>query len=539
MLSIKFKMISYIRQIWIYHLFFMFGISTFSYAQDSVKNANDYIAKGKALYKSDKYAESIDFFDRARVIAVGLKNDSLIGVIDIRKGHSFLLSGNNEQALDAYYSALAITEKTGNVNQQVRANSGLILVLKRMNQLDKAYTIASQILQSIDNTSYSNTRTHVEILTTISDIYLALEHYQEVLSFAEKGIKISKSLSFREGLIDFYIKKGMIFYYEKKYEDSFTYLLKAQDILDEGKISNAFFPFVNINYFLASCYYEQGNFDNAINQLQKTIKSLKEEDLIRPLVAQSYLLLANCYGEKRDYEKALYYNNEYLRIHKGFQENRDEIVYAIYKKDNQKLEDKINKLKAKNVINQQTRRYIILVLFILLFVLAFIVFNYKKKQKNNKKIFDGLMSQVSQLETERIINFDKTKKTYKKLTIDEEKVSQILKRLDKLERERYFLRLDCNLRDIAKKVKTNHTYLSKIIHTYKEKNFTDYINDLRIEYAVKRLKEDRKFRSFSIKSIANEIGYKSDYSFAKHFKAKTGLNPSYYIKTIEKQDQVI
>ncbi|MFD2563788.1 tetratricopeptide repeat protein [Aquimarina rubra] len=531
-------MVSYLQRIWILFLFLLVGIVTFSFTQYALKDALEYIEKGKTLYNSGEYIKSLDFFDKARTISVALENDSLIGIIDIRKGHSFLLSGKNEEAVEAYYSALAITEKTGDLDQQVRAKSGLILVLKGMNQLDKAYAIASEILRTIDKTSYSNTKTHVNILTTICDIYLALEYYQEVLSFAEKGIDISKSIDYKEGLIDFYIKKGMIFYYQKKYEDSFKYLLDAKNILEQNEITNSFFPFININYFLASCYYEQGNYDKAINQLEKTTKSLKEEDLIKPLVVQSYLLLANCYGEKKDFEKALYYNNEYLRIHKDFQENRDEIVNTIYKKEAEKLEQKINIITEKNETSELKKQVVIMVLVLLLVILMVIVFNYRRKQINNKKVFDDLMIKVNQLESKKVTKADSQKVIPKDLGIDEKKINEILKRLAKLESEEYFLRLDCNQRDIAKKLKTNHTYLSKIVRTYKEKSFTDYINDLRIEYAVKRLKQDKKFRSFSITSIANEIGYKSDYSFAKHFKAKTGLNPSYYIKNIEKQEKI-
>ncbi|WP_378180756.1 tetratricopeptide repeat protein [Aquimarina sp. SS2-1] len=528
-------MVADILRIWMCSVFFLSGIATFSFPQYTAADVQENINKGKALYNSGEYNKSLIFFDKAREIASAIKNDSLISIIDIRKGHSYLLSGKNEEAIEAYYSALAITEKTGDLDQQVRANSGLVLVLKSMNQLDKAYKIASEILQTIDKTSYSNTKTHVDILTTISDIHIALEYYQEVLSFAEKGISISRSIQYKEGLIDFYIKKGMIFYYEKNYENSFRYLLDAQNILEHNEITNRFFPFININYFLASCYYEQGDYDKAINQLEKTTASLTEEDLIKPLVVQSYLLLANCYGEKRNFEKALFYNNEYLRIHKDFQENRDEIVNTIYEKEAEKLEKKINILKEKNETSEQKKQAITVALILLLLIFIYIVFQYRTKQKKNKKIFDDLMIKVSQLETDKRAKENIEKPKPKDLTIDEEKVTEILKRLDKLEKEEYFLRLDCNQRDVAKKLKTNHTYLSKIVRTYREKSFTDYINDLRIEYAVKRLKNDKKFRSFSIKSIANEIGYKSDYSFAKHFKAKTGLNPSYYIKNLEKQ----
>ena len=123
---------------------------------------------------------------------------------------------------------------------------------------------------------------------------------------------------------------------------------------------------------------------------------------------------------------------------------------------------------------------------------------------------------------------------YKRQVIDNDKVVAVLKGLDKLEQEEFYLKSKCNLHTIAKKVKTNSTYLTKIIHTHKGKKFNEYITDLRITYALHRLKNDKKFRAFSVKSIAIELGYKSDGAFAKHFKAKTGLNPSYYISNIEK-----
>ena len=41
-------------------------------------------------------------------------------------------------------------------------------------------------------------------------------------------------------------------------------------------------------------------------------------------------------------------------------------------------------------------------------------------------------------------------------------------------------------------------------------------------------------RRYLIEAIALEIGYKSTDSFVKHFKNKTDLNPSYYIKQLNK-----
>ncbi|WP_109301772.1 tetratricopeptide repeat protein [Aquimarina sp. AU474] len=519
----------------VYFLFFL-NLSVTGFAQNTLETAKQYIQQGKSLYNADHYDQSIEYFDKALAIAKTLKNDSLLTGALIRKGHSFLLGGKNQKALDAYYDALAITQKTKNIDQEIRANSGLMLVLKQMNQLDKAYEITLHVLRSIDKTSFKGTVTHVNILTTISDIYLTRELYDEVLSFAEKGIEISKSLDYKDGLIDFYIKKGMIFYYQKKYDQSFSYLRDAQQILNRYTTTNEFFPRININYFLAGCYYEQGAYDHAIDQLLKTINALEEKDKIKPLVIQSYLLLANCYGEQKDFEQALYWNNEYLQMHKDFQKDRDAIVNTIYQKEEEKLEQKINALTHEKEASDRNKKWIVGLLLLLSLVLGFVIFKYVQKQKNNKVVFIDLIKKASEIEAGDVNNLVK-KEASKEIVIDDKKVQEILKRLNKLEDQEYYLRSDCTLRQLAKKIKSNHTYLSKVIHKHKGKNFTDYINDLRIDYVVKRLKQDKKFRSFSITSIAKEIGYKSDYSFTKHFKTKTGLNPSYYIKNIEKHEK--
>ncbi|WP_414674310.1 helix-turn-helix domain-containing protein [Maribacter sp.] len=41
-------------------------------------------------------------------------------------------------------------------------------------------------------------------------------------------------------------------------------------------------------------------------------------------------------------------------------------------------------------------------------------------------------------------------------------------------------------------------------------------------------------RSYSVKAIAEEIGYKSADSSSKYFKKNTGLSPSSYIKKFNK-----
>jgi AraC-like DNA-binding protein len=46
------------------------------------------------------------------------------------------------------------------------------------------------------------------------------------------------------------------------------------------------------------------------------------------------------------------------------------------------------------------------------------------------------------------------------------------------------------------------------------------------------LKEDQKFRKYTIKAIAIEIGFNTDQAFSKAFHKKTGVFPSSFIKEL-------
>ena len=116
--------------------------------------------------------------------------------------------------------------------------------------------------------------------------------------------------------------------------------------------------------------------------------------------------------------------------------------------------------------------------------------------------------------------------------IKDETVAEILEKLIKLEEKKQFLRQDFTLHNVAKKLKTNTAYLSKIINSELGKSFSTYANELRINYIILELKNTAKLRSYSINAIAEEIGYKSPESFTKYFKAATGISPSVYIKKI-------
>ncbi|NND63128.1 MAG: AraC family transcriptional regulator [Flavobacteriaceae bacterium] len=118
--------------------------------------------------------------------------------------------------------------------------------------------------------------------------------------------------------------------------------------------------------------------------------------------------------------------------------------------------------------------------------------------------------------------------------ISSEVVDHILDRLRKFENEKEFLTSELSLQLLAKKIHTNSNYLSRVINLKMGKNFSQYIHDLRIEYSMRELLAQKKYRNYTIKAIAEDCGYTNAESFSRAFYKKNGIYPSYYIKKLNK-----
>jgi AraC-like DNA-binding protein len=53
---------------------------------------------------------------------------------------------------------------------------------------------------------------------------------------------------------------------------------------------------------------------------------------------------------------------------------------------------------------------------------------------------------------------------------------------------------------------------------------------------IEELKVNSKFRRYTIRAIANEIGFNTTEAFSKSFYKTTGIYPSFFMKQLEKQE---
>ena len=95
--------------------------------------------------------------------------------------------------------------------------------------------------------------------------------------------------------------------------------------------------------------------------------------------------------------------------------------------------------------------------------------------------------------------------------------------------ERLYQNAELTLPDVAKKLETNASVISKTINQGFELNFNDFINNYRIE-AVKNSFSNGEHKKSTILGIAFDAGFNSKATFNRAFKKNTGYSPKEYLE---------
>lgn len=491
---------------------------------------------GRSFYRSGKYQRSIPYFEESIMLSRKRKDNKSLKNTYLLLGNAHLGLWQNEEALQAYYDALDVDITEDAKDYEVVIQPNVAIILRRMRQSEQALKVCKKALKLIPETRFFQKENHVNLITITCDALIDLGDWKGVEQLALHGHKMSQDLGYRKGLIDTQTKLGALKIQEKDYAAASKHLDMAASMLEVSGIESD--PLQkNILYFTAVKQYAQGEFQAAIDGLSKIIKLYNVERPQNELrFIESFRLLASSYKELGDKENSIFWYEQYSKLNDDYQSKKAAVVSSIYEKETAILDEQIESLEIESLLSKRNKRFFFTLLCLVSLSFVMYLWNYKKKQRNTSSHVEVLTKKIEDLETRKESKIFKTRKKVKEVVIDSATTTQILNGLSRLEAQEYFLKTTCNLRSMARKIKTNATYLSYTLNHHRKQSFNEYLNDLRINYALKKINEDKKFRSFSIQSIARELGYKSDYSFSKHFKSKTGSNPSQYIKELEITD---
>ena len=97
-----------------------------------------------------------------------------------------------------------------------------------------------------------------------------------------------------------------------------------------------------------------------------------------------------------------------------------------------------------------------------------------------------------------------------------------------IQEDSLYINSELTLLDVAKKLDTNISIISKSINQGFKMNFNDFINNYRIE-EVKKAFENGEHKKTTLLGIAFDCGFNSKATFNRAFKKNTGFSPKEYL----------
>lgn len=459
-------------------------------------------------------------------IAQKFADNALIGSAYLSKGIVHYGQKKYQQAFDNYITANNYISKTNNEYLTFKVKYHIAQIKYYLGFYDEAISLFHDCL---DYFKKENQRAYLNTLHSISVCHNRLGDYGYCSETNEKGLSESKRLKNTEMEPYFIHSEGINDFSKHNYEIAINKIESSLGRITENK------DFANEsvgNFYIGKSYWAMGKKDKALPYFLKVDRTFNEKKFIRPDQREMYETLIDYYESKNDLKNQLYNVKQLLKADEFLNETYKYLVSTIRKhydtKDlqlkNQQIEKQLVLEKYFDVIGTG----IILIFFVLL---IYMTYRNHRNKKLYKKKFNELMIDLNSKDSAEL-KIKKEPKTL--LDIPSETIRLVLKNLERFETEKKFLKKDLKQADLAAFVNTNSKYLYKILSSYKNKSFIQYINDLRIDYIINVLKEDKIFRKYTYTALAEEAGFSTSQQFSLVFKAKTGMPVNYYVDEISR-----
>ena len=317
--------------------------------------------------------------------------------------------------------------------------------------------------------------------------------------------------------------------------DAYTlknYNLAIKKLNHALSLYNDNFPHFTDIFYLGMSYWKLGNKKEAVKYFEKLDKEYYKDKNQNPKFRPAYELLIEYYASKNNPDKQLEYINKLMSLDKSYEKNYKYLFSKIHKEyDTKKLIDEKNSIETNLKVHQYLTLFIIILSIL---IISFSTYKYFQIQRRYKERFKQILSQNTEIEKIPVTIVEENKTVIPKITgLSESTITYILEQLEIFEKEQQFLDSKITQKLLSEKLGTNPTYLSKIINAYKEKSFSNYLNDLRLEYIVELLKTEHKYLNRDIKELANIAGFTNAEAFSDNFQRKFEIKPSYFIKMMK------
>ncbi|WP_165585110.1 helix-turn-helix domain-containing protein [Chryseobacterium sp. FH2] len=500
------------------------------------------IAEGYVLnHFSQDLPIALKYIDSIKVLAKNWDKKVYPARIYMLKGNLYFKFDNLKFAFENYLLGLKYAKENNNERQIAFTEINIAYLNNYIGKYAEAEKVFKFYLAHPTKLKEPEV---AEIRQNLVNAYLKTNKLDSAKTLIDNGLKYTSKNKDVYNYHMYLFFKGAYYFKSGKYNESIKELKTCEKFFS---INPNDLNMCSVFFILGKDYIALNKKDIAVQYYTKIDSIIAKRSNLFPELREIYTFLIDYYKETNDKEKQLYYIEKFLTIDRKLDAQFKYLTFEMPKKYDipkfaKEKDNIIDDLKSRKMyLNLFLVLSIILVLF-----LTYLFYQSKKAEKKQKQIAHDLIVSIEKnneskfvITGENNINVPIHNITQEKIdkapkSLPEETIGFILKELENFETKEYFLKKGITLNSLAKTIKTNSTYLSDVINTHKGKNFATYLNDLRIDYALKRLVRDKKFRSYKLSVIADELGYNNEQAFSLAFKKKTSTTLTIYLKEIDK-----
>ncbi|WES98357.1 AraC family transcriptional regulator [Chryseobacterium arthrosphaerae] len=272
-------------------------------------------------------------------------------------------------------------------------------------------------------------------------------------------------------------------------------------------------------------YSEKLDYKTSIDYALRALEMEKKNNSPGDRV-ESYEFLADSYAGIGDSKKAKFYLDKYSYL-------KDSLHFVTKNTANTVMKSMVT--DGVNLQKEKSKKLLTIILSLILVFVIIIILLWKRKKKNLQKKYEEIIHKINtRKETLRVQPVERIKNNDNKTPaiIPEDTAKVLLEKLEKFEASEKYLKKEVSLPWLANYLNTNTKYLSEIIKTERGKNFSNYINGLRINFIVDKLYNEPIYREYKISYLAEASGFTTHKVFVTAFKNEHGVTPSYFIEKL-------
>jgi AraC-like DNA-binding protein len=532
-------------------------LKTYEYLQEAIdKNDTDtiasqpyliaYLKKAKNEKNNEKIAEgyrnfiylapaNLKLFYADSMITAALKtgDPEVLGSTYLTRGIVHYQQKRYSKSLDEFIKANDYLYKTDNDYLKYKAKFGIANIKFYLGFYDEAIVILKDCVAYFNKDDYNNSKGYFTSLHSLGLCYNKIGRFDLCTATNEKGIKECAIRKYPEEEVYFLHSEGINQFSKKNYAAAISQLnIVLPDLKKLGDFASETLAY----FYIAKSYTKLGDAEKALPYLKKVDRAFTEKEYIRPDLRENFELLINYYQANNNVKLQLHYINRLIKADSVLNNRYKYLSSKIHKEfDTKSLLRAKTEIERKLVYNENLSTVLYVAVVVLFTLVMFLLYRYYKTQRNYREKFEALMQKQEVIDVENVMEQKVIPAENKKPDINPEVIAAVLKQLEKFEKQKKFTQRELTLVGLASAFNTNSNYLSKIINFYRGKNYITYLNDLRIDYIVGRIKGEKRYRNYTIKALAEEAGFNTSQHFSKAFYARTGIYPSYFINELTKE----